>query len=181
VIDTPATPALSVAAVLLRSYGFSTRHISSKSGIPILLAENPLFALGVVEFESQGQLPTVEADAASELTDLLARAEGGPKQWDAYLVLLSRDGGSPDSLPSAVTSILHDTRYLRRLVRWDVQPDEESLHDALRIFLPLPSSTAAQIAAPLQLLIEQLPAHGVPHELARSAAAEWSGSRNGQR
>lgn len=171
---------LGPAALVLRGQGYMTQPVALSAGNTLLLAENDFFAMGIVEFNSTAELPAVEARAAGELAERLAAAPNGAKSWDTYLVLLSSLVRSEDAMPEAVTAVVYNTRFLRRIVRWNVQPEEISLARALRPFLPLTTAQTGKSVGAVKLLVERLPSYGVSPESAAEAMAQWrtSGTRS---
>lgn len=169
--DATRAALLAPAALVLRRHDFRTRPVASHESQPMLLAENPLFLVGVVEFVGASVLQSVEAAASTQLADYVADA--GAKHWDTYLVLLSAAAATERGWSEDVTDILYNTRYLRRIVRWGVVPTESSLTSALRPFLPLPSPSTSGPIDPIQRLEDELPSHGVDPEKAATALAQW--------
>jgi len=168
---------LAPAALVLRRHDFRTRPVASSGSQPMLLAEDPLFLIGIVEFVGASDLPSVEAGASTQLADYVADA--GAKQWDTYLVLLSAAAGTERGWSEDVTDILYNTRYLRRMVRWGVVPTESSLSSALRPFLSLPLPSTPGPIDPIQRLVNELPSHGVDTEKTATALAQWRASGDG--
>jgi hypothetical protein len=171
---------LGPAALLLRGHGFVTQPVTLVPGLTLLLAENDFFVVGLVEFATPVDLSSVESASAAEFAARLSDG-GGAKRWDAYLVLLSPAALAGDVMPESVTTIVYNTRFLRRIVRWNVGPDEDSLSRALRPFLPLTSAEAGEQSSPLDRLAGQLPSYGISSEDALQALAEWrmTGARDG--
>lgn len=163
---------LSPAALLLQRHGYATHPVTLAPGLTLLLAENDFFAVGLVEFTTQANLSGVESLGVAELANRLS-ADAEAKRWDAYLVLLSPAALASDAMPESVTTIVYNTRFLRRIVRWHVQPDEDSLSRALRPFLPLAAAQSGQPMSPLDRLAERLPSYGVSAEDAAQAIVRW--------
>jgi hypothetical protein len=164
-IPTLLDPLLQIAAALLDKAEFATAKLElSVGGHELLLAENPYFIVAVAVSPSISGLRAIDDVASVELARRVAAADIGPKQWDAYLVLLTtqRAATSADDVAS-LAALAHDTRAVRRLVLTDVQPGTDSLARALRPFLPLrsaPSSSEAT-ADSLSLLREELVTQGL--------------------
>jgi hypothetical protein len=139
----------------------------------LLLAENDYFALGVSEFGGPADLTIAESTSASQLVDHISDRTGA-KHWDTYLVLLSTSAQiGEDLIPEAVATIVYDTRFLRRIVRWNVSPDQESLANALRPFLPLPAPQSATASNPLDRLARSLVAYGITDDEATETIERW--------
>lgn len=178
--STPSEPVLlGPAALLLQTHRYATHPVSLAPGMTLLLAENDFFAVGLVEFNTPAELSGAEAAGAAELADRLSTGAGA-KRWDTYLVLLSATLAG-DAMPESVTTIVYNTRFFRRIVRWNVQPDEDSLSRALRPFLPLTAAQAEQPMSPLNRLAERLPSYGVSAKDAAQAIVRWqtTGTRRG--
>lgn len=169
--SSPPAALLAPAALVLRRHDFRTRPVPSHDTEPMLVAESPLFLVGIVEFAGSSDLPSIEASASTQMADYVADA--GAKRWDTYLVLLSAAPATERAWSEDVTDILYNTRYLRRIVRWSVAPTESSLATALRPFLPLPLPSTAGPIDPIELLVEELPGHGVDAERVATGIAQW--------
>jgi len=173
----PSEPVLlGSAALLLQAHRYATHSVALASGRTLLLAENDFFAVGVVEFGIPAELSAAEAAGAAELAERLSTG-AGVKRWDAYLVLISSSVLAGDAMPESVTTIVYNTRFLRRIVRWNVQPGEDSMARTLRPFLPLATAQAGQPMSALDRLAQQLPSYGVPVEDAAQAIARWRATR----
>lgn len=162
---------LSLAAYLLEQAEFRTRKVLTPRGRGMLIAENPLFVLGIQEFTDLSDLEGTEPDGSLFLAEMLASAGG--KRWDAYLVLLSQTTGRDTSASSTITEVVYNTRYLRRLVRLNVLPTEDHVLNALRPFFPLRSSRSAGPRDPVEMLGRGLVENGVAREGADAAIVQW--------
>lgn len=167
---------LGPAALLLRSYGYQTDSAGIGGGATLLLAENDYFALGVAEFEAPAHLSAVEEACASALAKRIS-TEAGPKRWDAYLILLSTTVQDDETMPEAVANIVYNTRFFRRLVRWSVAPESNSLERALRPFLPFTAAQAGLSTGPVDRLKESMASYGVSRDEADHAIALWRATR----
>jgi hypothetical protein len=133
---------LEAARVILDRAGFNARiEALSESGSPWLLAEDELFAIGVVAGESLASLREVEDMASQELLARIGGLKGGPKRWDVYLVFLTTQRWSAVDDRERM-EFEYDTRGIRRLIGAQLVPDEdETIEDpvegVLRPFLPL--------------------------------------------
>lgn len=161
------------SAVILQSLGYWTEPVALPDNRTLLLAENDYFALGLTEFGDGRDLPYAEASASAGLVDRLLDAKDGAKRWDLYLVLMTAASQSGDDMPESVTSIVYNTRYLRRIVRWDLTPETHVLTRALQAFLPLPTPPRGRVAAPIDLLASNLPQFGVSPDAADLAVRQW--------
>lgn len=178
---TEVSPLLSSAAEVLGAEGFDLKSLTTDNlASPMLLAENEYFILGLSAFGDAQELAAVEGAAAVGLAE--AVIESGSKRWDLYLVLLTESESQDDAMSEVVTEILYNTRYLRRVVRWDVSAVGEFMRFALRPFLPLPPHRAAgdMVEDPLRELWERLPLHGVAHDQVRKAIAQWESAEGRQ-
>lgn len=173
-----ATGIIERASVILREHGYEALTISIMPEKSMLLAENDFFALGVIEFEDVTDLSRVEASAAAELSGRL-KDSSGVKRWDAYLVLLSpnrQDDASP--LSESVASIVYNTQFFRRIVRWGTSANDQSLFRALRAFLPLTVTTAGPVVSPAERLAGSLPSFGISADEAAAALVRWRESNS---
>lgn len=171
---------LAPAALLLQGHGYQTRSVGIDAGSALLLAENEYFALGLVEFGRPDQLAAAEAAGAAELADRIS-TEAGAKRWDAYLVLLSSTAQTGATLPESVATIVYNTNFFRRIVRWNVQPEDSSLARALRPFLPFTVAPTGLATRPIDRLRQGLRSYGVSEDDADLAIARWQsiGTKNG--
>jgi hypothetical protein len=180
-IDQRPEVLLGPAALLLQSHGFLTATIPLSAATTLLLAENDYFAIGIAEFAGPADLVSTESSSAAEIVERVSR-DAGAKRWDAYLVLLSTTAQvGEDLLPEEVATIVYDTRYLRRIVRWNVAPDQDALTQALRAFIPLPAPQSGAPTSPLGRLGKSLVTYGIPEAEASDAIARWraTGQRDG--
>jgi hypothetical protein len=157
---------LSEARRLLEGAGFTVAEANLQMiDVPWLLAENGLFALGIVAGTSLDDLIVLEAHAFSALTDRMAIA--GAKRWDFYLVMLAREDfeerGSRE-----VRRMQYDTNMLRRVVNLGVNSDSESVRRALRPFFPLPSPSQQFLGSVWGDLVDELVLQGIEPALAQS-------------
>lgn len=174
----PAKSLLAAAALVLRSHAFGLRTVPlTGMSTQLLLAENELFLLGLVEFPGPDHLAAVESAAALDLAERLDQAAA--KRWDAYLVLLTDSPAANQEMSAAVADILYNTRYLRRIIRWELAPSDDSLTTALKPFLPLPDAgRAADLLDPMQALVARMVAHGIAPEDATEALELWRATRD---
>jgi hypothetical protein len=144
--------------------------------LPFLLAENDYFAIGITEFFSPQELPVIAAAAANALVERIA-TDAGAKRWDFYLVLVSSVHPDDVVMPESVTTIVYNTTFFRRVVKWGIEPSELSISEALRAFLPLAATGVAAPVSPMQRLAERLPSYGLSPELAAQTMERFRFSR----
>ena len=175
-IHTPGPPELGLlaaASLVLRSHGFAVRSVPLMSlASQLLLAENEMFLVGVVEFSGNESLTVVESAASMALAERLDRA--GAKRWDAYLVLITDAPSGDQQMSAAAADILYNTRYVRRIIRWELAPTEESLTLGLRPFFGLPDSGhSLSTTDPSKLMVDRMVAHGADPDDAVGAYERW--------
>lgn len=174
-MTTAGDSVLDTAERVLRSAGFLAEPSETSQGLPILLAENEYFLLAVVNASSVKELIAAEESAVTDLVNRISASKPGPKQWDAYLVLLTQE--EIPSQPRALEdlfAIRHNTRYVRRVAQVGVGRTTESVTAALRQFLPLPKVIAGDSAVdPLLLLEEELRRHGIRADEASKAVTTF--------
>jgi hypothetical protein len=164
---------LAEARRLLEKYGFTVAEAELTSvRLPWLLAENGLFALGVVAARTLRELITLETYATPVLAQLIRGA--GPKRWDTYLVMLAR-GDREARGTQEVRNLQYDTNQLRRVVNLGVQADEESVRRAFRPFLPLPSPLGNFSGSAVDDLLDELVLQGIDPDHARQTLNIYSG------
>lgn len=164
---------LAAAALLLQRYHYWTEPVALADERTMLLAENEYFIVGLADFSDAQDLIAAEASASQSLVERLADLDSTAKRWDVYLVLLSPSAKSGEDLSETITTIVYNTRYLRRIVRWDLTPDAHVLTRALQPFLPLPAPPLDRPAAPTELLVERLAQFGIGADEARLAVSQW--------
>lgn len=141
----------------------------------LLIAENSFFILAIAATTNVGELRAVESAATKALADRITQQQLGGKIWDVYLVLLSSQASQDDRQAVLdTTSLSHNTRNLRRIVRWDVRPSLESMNVALRAFLPLQQPVEQYpLEDPMTELEAELQNHGVDARTASRAVAAF--------
>lgn len=166
---------LRLAEEILRRASFATSWIELSGKWRILVAENDYFVLGVAAAPTLRDLLSAEEALSVTFVNQLADRAAGPKQWDAYLVLMTPEllSGSKEAT-SELVALNYDTRYLRRLAHVGVQAAANSIESALRPFLPLPIGRDLESAVdPLSLLQAELPHFGVTPEKAAQAVENY--------
>lgn len=164
---------LRLAETILRRGGFAVSTIQLSANLTLLVAENDYFVLGVVVASSLEELLQMESSLSVAFVNRLAEQAAGPKQWDAYLVLLTPDRAVESNEEVAeLAAINRDTRYLRRLAHVGVTATSESVERALRPFLPLPPLKELDTGVDALTLLEQeLPRYGIePDQVTRLLA-----------
>ena len=173
----PDTDLLHLSRHVLRHEDFLVQD--SAGAFPVLLAENLHFVLAVVATASVSGFPHAEDAAMEALAEHIPREQPGPKKWDAYIVMLTRDTARSENGDSAVTHSLYDIAYdrfgMRRIAHVGVEPTPAGVRDALANFFALPihgSNPGTTLAAdPLADLRVALTKHRVNHDLAGRALA----------
>ena len=173
----PDTDLLHLSRRLLKEEGFVVKDSDSQP--PILLAESPHFLLAVVATTSVSEFPDAEDAAMNALADHIPRDNPGPKKWDAYIVILTRDAASADTGGAALTHSLFDLAYdrygMRRIAHVGVEATPAGVRDALANFFALPAvppMTGTSLSVdPLSELGDALTKHRVDVEVANRAIA----------
>jgi hypothetical protein len=165
---------LSIAAEVLADEGFVIER--STDALAMVLAENAYFVVGVVATATIQQLVENEANASERIAQRLASADSGSKVWDGYLVLLTQEVVSENSISTReLFDINYDTTRIRRIAHAGVEPTTASIGKALVSFLrPLELDDSTVTDDPLELLVNALTMHGVDRELGARAAAAFS-------
>ncbi len=166
---------LRIAEDILRRAGFATSWLALSGSSRVLVGEDDYFVLGVVAAATLKGLLAAEEVISIAFVNRLAEAAAGPKQWDAYLVLMTPEAPSKSREgASELVALNYDTRYLRRLAHVGVQPARESIEQALRPFLPLPLGGDLESAVdPLKLLQDELPHFGISPKQAAQAISSY--------
>lgn len=166
---------LSEASRILEASGFTVRFSNlTDARLPWLLAENDLFAVAIVATRVLDDLVKLEPHAVHVLANRIRH--GGPKRWDAYLLLMARHDKESRGT-SVVREMQYDTSSLRRMVSLGVEGDEDSIRRALRPFLPLPRPADAVFRSSVDSLLDELVLQGIDrnHALQAMQAFEASG------
>ena len=162
---------LGSVALSLRANEYDTKYVTQDNG-QLLLASNRWFIIGVAQFESVADLPSVESSSSIALSEQIV--DVGPLTWDAYLLLLTSNPRDHDQVPASVSEITYNTQYHRRLIRWGVLPTEDSIARALRPFLPLQSANASEPTDPVRLLSSRMQLHGLGSDQTEMAIGQWT-------
>lgn len=182
---------LDFAATILRGAGYSIGTVdlsqdSKEDELPpgpvvaphhlrLLLAQNRFFVTAVGAAATLDEMAALEARASTELSRLITSSHLGAKQWDVYLVLLTRqDLPDEGEASTGLVGINYNTTFFRRIVRVGVRPELEDVTRALRPFLPLVASERPEVLEDALTLLEQeLPANGVDEQVAGRAIAAF--------
>lgn len=147
-------------------------------GVPLLLAENRYFVIGVVATPTIRELLLAESLGEVLLTDRMKAGDPGPKRWDAYLVLLTQER-SPDNSETTrqLFGINYDTSGVRRIAHSGVAPTVAAVREALTPFVaPVELEDQGIASDAFNTLTEALAARGIERQLADRAV---SGFRQG--
>lgn len=179
------TPLLEAAQSVLGEAGFSARvEPLEQSGASWLLAEDELFAVGVIAGDTLDELKSVESVAAKALLGRFSGSGEGPKKWDLYLVLLTTQPWNAIDSRERV-GLLYNMKGLRRLIGAQIPNGGEELRNSvsrvLRPFLPLTDSLESGLAGLEEDLVRALIVNGVDSESAPRfvAAYQAEGSLEG--
>ncbi|MDE0268963.1 MAG: hypothetical protein OXI96_08010 [Acidimicrobiaceae bacterium] len=165
-----------LAQDVLSNAGYQVKKIP-QNGITVLLAENKYSILGLTATATIRDIETAESALAGIMQDAIrdSRVELGPKSWEMYLVLLTREKlGEQDAITRTITrtifEIRYDMRQFRRIVRVGVSATERAVRRALVSFLDFPELGDRTFAMdPLELLSSALAEHGITKEKADRA------------
>ena len=151
---------LVLARSVLADEGYSVEDVDGE--LPLLLAENNYFVVGVATAPTIYQLLAAEGIAEAMLVDRLTSSDPGPKRWDAYLMLLTQEQSSESAEVSRdLFSINYDTVGLRRIVQTGVAPRLASVRTALAPFVePIQLDDPSIASDPFESLVEALAARG---------------------
>jgi hypothetical protein len=161
---------LDICGSLLRDAGFRVaREILPGADEPWLLAENELFAVGLITGPDLDDLSVKDALATDEVLRRLGGTEAGAKRWDAYLVLMTAAHESD----ARRVELLYNTRGLRRLVGIGVESTRASITRTLSPFLPLSEPLAVSSTEVGQELEDALVINGIERALAGRYVAAY--------
>jgi len=165
---------LALARAVLVAEGYVVEDVAA-DGVPLLLAENRYFVLGVVTAATIAQIVVAEGWAEELLARRLGSADVGPKVWDAYLILLTQErlpegGGATREL----FDINYDTRGIRRIAHSGVFPRLADVRSALTPFVaPIELDDPSIATSAFESFIESLMARGIDREVAVRAVTAW--------
>jgi hypothetical protein len=157
---------LALAEATLIAAGFETEQ-AQESGATFTLASSSVSLVLVAAFYSVRSMLASEPLLSTVAARSLAQGDSGR---DGYLVLLTSQAASVgDARP--IYDAMYNLRYLRRIVRADVDPDLLGVTRALRPVLPIASAGGVRELelTPLPELERRLAASGLPVETVRRA------------
>jgi hypothetical protein len=169
---------LALARAVLVDEGYVVEDVAA-DGVPLLLAENRYFVLGVVAAATIAQIVVAEGWAEEFLAGRLRSADVGPKVWDAYLILLTQErlpeGGDATR---KLFEINYDTRGIRRIAHAGVFPRLTDVRNALTPFVaPIELDDPTIATSVFESFIESLVARGIDREVAvRAVTASRQGA-----
>ncbi|WP_332642191.1 hypothetical protein [Aeromicrobium sp.] len=97
------------------------------------------------------QLFEAEPSVSRLLSEQLVAGPPSRKRWDAFVILLCAQNSTPDHA-EAISDLVNNLRFARRLVRVGVEPTKAALSRSLRPLLPPPTATTNQLEQPLHQL-----------------------------
>lgn len=181
-IEPIADDLLEAAHRVLERAGFAVRREAlADSGHDWVVAENDLFALGLVAGLTLESLEPIESIATHALVTRLGATRASAKRWDAYLVLMTPQPWEEIDSRDRV-ELTHNTRGVRRLVGAELVPSEDEGSDleqvvagTLRTFLPLGDPLGGNLVNLDDGLVEALVLNGIRRDDAqRYVAAFWT-------
>ncbi len=128
------TASLALARSILTDERYVVEAIDGD--IPLLLAENRYFVVGVAATSTIAQLLVAESVAEGMISSRLISSNPGPKRWDAYLILLTQER-SPETGETTrdLFNINYDTAGLRRIAHTGVDATLAAVRNALTPFV----------------------------------------------
>lgn len=160
---------LALARGVLEEEQYAVEDLSN--GLPLLLAENRYFVVGVVATPTLRELILAESMGEAALTDRMRATDPGPKRWDAYLVLMTQERSPDDSATARqLFSINYDTSSVRRIAHSGVSPTVTSVREALTPFVaPIELEDQGIASDPFAAMVEALAARGIERGFADRA------------
>lgn len=164
---------LAVVEDVLQGQGFLVAALPGS--VPLVLAESPYFLIAVGALHTIGDLISSQGLAETSLLERLDAETIGPKKWDIYLVLLTRESSPEDDVTTRdLYAINYDTSRLRRIAHTGVVATKDSVAHALAPFLaPVETATVETVEAPFAALLSALIGRGVERQLAERAIAAF--------
>ena len=165
----PDRELLGLARSVLEGEAFEIELIEGT--VPLLLAENSYFIVGVVATATIRDLIDVEGPASHDLAQRVSVGDAGPKLWDAYLVLLTQER-SPDAgrVTRDLYQINYDTSRLRRLAHTGVPGTLTGVRTALTPFVrPITLDSPVVNVDPFESMVQSLVRRGVDKDVASKA------------
>ncbi|WP_310964898.1 hypothetical protein [Nocardioides terrisoli] len=163
---------LELAEMVLRDAGYELTSDAADDE-PVLLAENHDNVAVVTAPITLERLLDADSSLTRFLVERLATTDPGRKRWDAYVVFLCAQPGTPNQTET-LSGVSNNLRKVRRLLRVGVEPTTAGVSRALRPLLPLPTlSRPTAIADPLQELESFLLADGIEPEVLHAALTDF--------
>ena len=162
---------LAIASLVLGRAGYTVDSIVTETGRLVVTASNPEFSLGVVEFSDATDLALAEHEGFVAVTD--QSVFPAANRWDTYLVLVSSSKLDTDSSSVETYSITYDTRFVRRIVKWDTTATPTDVEDALSPFIPLVAEGSVQTTDILAELVGAMIRNGVSEVSAQQSVSDW--------
>ena len=158
---------LSIAQRIFPQAGYATESLDVQ-GNSILLAEN---AYSIVAFAAPAtidDLVLAETLVEEILCSRIESVDVGPKYWDSYIVLLTREPPTERGdglLP--LFNINYDTRGVRRIARVGVEASEREVRRALTPFVEPARRVDGELGLdPLEAMPGALARHGIDPSIA---------------
>jgi len=174
-VDIQSDPELlALARAVLSGEQYRVEEVSDH-GIPMLLAENYYFIVGVAAAPTIAQLVLAEGVAEDVLARRLGEADVGPKVWDAYLILLTQEGLSEGGEATRnLFRINYDTQAIRRIAHSGVGPTLAEVRHALTPFVvPIELDDPTIAGDAFKSFTDALIQRGISRELATRAVAAF--------
>lgn len=160
---------LYLAKAVLDGEGFAVEEHADES-LNILLAENAWFVLAVTAVATIQDLEEAESRVEAILAARMNTADIGPKRWDAYLVLLTRERLLEGTDSRGIFEINYDTRAIRRIARADVGASLADVRYALAPFVaPIELRDPMASRDALEMLVDALVSEGTDGDVAGRA------------
>jgi hypothetical protein len=166
------TDLIATAAEALANGGYQriTNRFPEWETTSTRLFEDTYNVVGLVAFDTCGELLRTWSDLQGKLVDVISRhvGQGEAKAWDGYLVLLTH--GLAPSSESEIEAVRYNTNRLRKLVATgeDIRTTAD-IGRILRPLLPLGSSEAkVGRTAVLDLLPNLLEGQGISSDTTRT-------------
>jgi hypothetical protein len=166
-------PLTQLAHEVLRKESFKIGRIQVDGGAPLTVAEDSYSVAAVVAADEWHSVGPLLGQTATAFANWALQRDAGDKQWDLYLFVLLASPIASDSVLAEVEEFASDTRYLRRLVRHGIPPEEPRVRAALSALLPLDLPVRVSERDPFEALVGALRAQGIGEELARETVGRY--------
>lgn len=156
-----------MARRILPEAGYVTETVTLQEE-SVLLAENAYSLIALAATATIEDLFVAEPLVEALLQTRIEGVDVGPKLWDAYVVLLTREVAGEDGRGlRPLFSINYDTRGFRRIARVGVEATVRGVRNALAPFVePIQLEHMTVLADPLRIMSTVLVNHGVEESLA---------------